>query len=75
LAPIADLVILERAGRRHRSVLLRRQNQRGTIPTELFDRKAEIRCYLCDPDGYLIDIGQATGILRGIFADRPAQDD
>ena len=27
------------------------------------DRGAEIRCYLRDPDGYLIEVGQATGIL------------
>ena len=38
--------------------------------TEPLDRKAEIRCYLRDPDGYLIEIGQATGMLRGIYADR-----
>jgi catechol 2,3-dioxygenase-like lactoylglutathione lyase family enzyme len=42
--------------------------------TEPLDRKAEIRCYLRDPDGYLIEIGQATGMLRGIYADRPAED-
>ena len=40
--------------------------------TEPLDRKAEIRCYLRDPDGYLIEIGQATGMLRGVFAERPA---
>ncbi len=39
--------------------------------TEPIDRKAEIRCYLLDPDGYLIEIGQATGMLEGIFADPP----
>ncbi len=39
--------------------------------TEPIDRKAELRCYLRDPDGYLIEVGQATGMLRGIFADRP----
>ncbi|VFA99082.1 VOC family protein [Nocardia cyriacigeorgica] len=38
--------------------------------TDPIDRKAELRCYLRDPDGYLIEIGQATGMLRGIFADR-----
>ncbi|MFD3486081.1 VOC family protein [Streptomyces sp. NPDC058665] len=38
--------------------------------TEPLDRKAELRCYLKDPDGYLIEIGQATGILEGVFADR-----
>jgi catechol 2,3-dioxygenase-like lactoylglutathione lyase family enzyme len=37
--------------------------------TEPLDRKAELRCYLRDPDGYLIEIGQATGMLEGIFAD------
>ncbi|MBF6158969.1 VOC family protein [Nocardia cyriacigeorgica] len=39
--------------------------------TDPIDRKAELRCYLRDPDGHLIEIGQATGMLRGIFADRP----
>ncbi|HEV2923875.1 MAG TPA: VOC family protein [Solirubrobacteraceae bacterium] len=29
------------------------------------DHGREIRCYLRDPDGHLIEIGQATGILRG----------
>lgn len=38
--------------------------------TEPLDRKAEIRCYIRDPDGYLIEIGQATGMLRGVYADR-----
>lgn len=42
--------------------------------TEPLDRKAEIRCYLRDPDGYLIEIGQATGMLHGLYADRPAED-
>ncbi len=40
--------------------------------TEPIDRNAEIRCYLRDPDGHLIEIGQATGILRGVYADPPA---
>ncbi|MGH3330990.1 MAG: VOC family protein [Nocardioidaceae bacterium] len=39
--------------------------------TEPLDRKAELRCYLRDPDGYLIEVGQATGILEGVFADPP----
>ncbi|GGQ56597.1 VOC family protein [Streptomyces flaveolus] len=39
--------------------------------TEPLDRKAELRCYLRDPDGYLIEVGQATGMLNGIFADPP----
>jgi len=37
--------------------------------TEPMDRKAELRCYMRDPDGYLIEVGQATGMLEGIFAD------
>lgn len=36
--------------------------------TEPQDRGAEIRCYLRDPDGYLIEIGQTTGLLHGITA-------
>lgn len=42
--------------------------------TEPLDRKAEIRCYLQDPDGYLIEVGQATGMLEGVFADTPEDD-
>lgn len=29
------------------------------------DRGGEIRCYMRDPDGYLIEVGQATGVLEG----------
>ncbi|MFG2826973.1 VOC family protein [Streptomyces sp. NPDC048434] len=36
--------------------------------TPPIDRSAEVRCYLRDPDGYLIEVGQATGMLKGIFA-------
>ena len=32
-----------------------------TPPT---DRGGELRCYMRDPDGYLIEVGQATGILE-----------
>jgi catechol 2,3-dioxygenase-like lactoylglutathione lyase family enzyme len=28
------------------------------------DHGREIRCYIRDPDGHLIEVGQATGILR-----------
>jgi catechol 2,3-dioxygenase-like lactoylglutathione lyase family enzyme len=28
------------------------------------DRGPEIRCYLRDPDGHLIEVGQATGAPR-----------
>ena len=36
--------------------------------TDPWDRGAEIRAYVCDPDGHLIEIGEATGILQGIHA-------
>jgi catechol 2,3-dioxygenase-like lactoylglutathione lyase family enzyme len=36
--------------------------------TEPIDREAELRCYMRDPDGYLIEVGQATGLLEGILA-------
>jgi len=28
------------------------------------DHGAEIRCYMRDPDGHLIEVGQTTGMLR-----------
>lgn len=31
-----------------------------------------MRCYLRDPDGYLIEVGQATGMMHGVYADPPA---
>jgi catechol 2,3-dioxygenase-like lactoylglutathione lyase family enzyme len=33
--------------------------------TPPIDRGAEIRCYMRDPDGYLIEVGQSTGLLNG----------
>ena len=32
--------------------------------TPPMDRGGEIRCYMRDPDGHLIEIGQATGMLE-----------
>jgi catechol 2,3-dioxygenase-like lactoylglutathione lyase family enzyme len=32
--------------------------------TEPKDHGAEIRCYLKDPDGHLIEVGQTTGLLE-----------
>ncbi len=32
--------------------------------TPPIDRGAEVRCYMRDPDGYLIEVGQATGTLE-----------
>ena len=37
--------------------------------TPPIDRKAELRCYMRDPDGYLIEVGQSTGLLQGILAE------
>ena len=31
--------------------------------TPPIDRGAEIRCYMRDPDGYMIEVGQSTGLL------------
>ncbi|MEW1776713.1 VOC family protein [Streptomyces sp. NPDC086777] len=36
--------------------------------TEPVDRASELRCYLRDPDGYLIEVGQSTGLVKGIKA-------
>ena len=36
--------------------------------TPPIDRGAEIRCYVRDPDGYLIEVGQSTGLLKGNLA-------
>ncbi|MFD5723324.1 VOC family protein [Streptomyces sp. NPDC127036] len=35
------------------------------------DRTSELRCYLRDPDGYLIEVGQSTGLTLGIKAQEP----
>ena len=40
--------------------------------TPPIDRGAEIRCYMRDPDGYLIEVGQATGLLEGRLAKSPS---
>ena len=32
--------------------------------TPPIDRGAETRCYMRDPDGYIIEVGEATGILK-----------
>lgn len=34
--------------------------------TEPKDHGHEIRCYMRDPDGYLIEVGQATGMLEAL---------
>ncbi len=42
--------------------------------TPPIDRGAEIRCYIRDPDGYLIEVGQATGMLSGHLAAKRPED-
>jgi hypothetical protein len=38
------------------------------------DRGAEIRCYMRDPDGYLVEVGQNTGLLQGHLAKKRPED-
>jgi catechol 2,3-dioxygenase-like lactoylglutathione lyase family enzyme len=42
--------------------------------TPPIDRGAEIRCYMRDPDGYLIEVGQSTGLLAGKLAAKRPED-
>jgi catechol 2,3-dioxygenase-like lactoylglutathione lyase family enzyme len=42
--------------------------------TPPIDRGAEIRCYMRDPDGYLIEVGQSTGLLQGRLAEKRPED-
>jgi len=42
--------------------------------TPPIDRGAEIRCYVRDPDGYLIEVGQSTGLLHGQRAAKRPED-
>ena len=42
--------------------------------TPPIDREAEIRCYMRDPDGYLIEVGQSTGLLQGKLARKRRED-
>lgn len=42
--------------------------------TPPIDRGAETRCYIRDPDGYLIEVGQATGLLSGKLAAKRPED-
>jgi Glyoxalase/Bleomycin resistance protein/Dioxygenase superfamily len=42
--------------------------------TPPLDRGAEARCYMRDPDGYRIEVGQSTGLLTGRLAERRPED-
>ena len=46
----------------------------ATFLTPPIDRGSEIRCYMRDPDGYLIEVGQATGLLTGHLAAKRPED-
>jgi catechol 2,3-dioxygenase-like lactoylglutathione lyase family enzyme len=53
----------------------REWSERGaTFVTPPIDRGAEIRCYMRDPDGYLIEVGQSTGLLSGHLAAKRPED-
>jgi catechol 2,3-dioxygenase-like lactoylglutathione lyase family enzyme len=53
----------------------RRWSERGaTFLTPPIDRGAELRCYMRDPDGYLIEVGQSTGLLTGHLAAKRPED-
>jgi catechol 2,3-dioxygenase-like lactoylglutathione lyase family enzyme len=42
--------------------------------TPPIDRGPEIRCYMRDPDGYMIEVGQFTGLLEGKMAKKRPED-
>jgi len=42
--------------------------------TPPIDRGAEIRCYMRDPDGYLIEVGQSMALLTGKLAKMRSED-
>jgi len=42
--------------------------------TPPIDRGAEVRCYMRDPDGYLIEVGQSTGLRQGKLAAKRPED-
>lgn len=46
-----------------RAIYERWRSRGAEFLTEPKDHELETRCYLRDPDGYLIEVGQATGIL------------
>ena len=50
------------------------EGEGGRVFTPPIDRGAEIRCYMRDPDGYLIEVGQPTGLLHGELAAKRPED-
>ncbi len=51
-----------------------RKFRKVEVVTPPIDRGAEIRCYMRDPDGYLIEVGQSTGLLQGHLAAKRPED-
>lgn len=62
------------ASRRHPSLLRGVEGEGAEFVTPPIDRGAEIRCYLRDPDGYLIEVGQSTGLRHGQRAAKRPED-
>lgn len=53
----------------------REWSERGAqFVTPPIDRESEIRCYMRDPDGYMIEVGQSTGLLSGRLSKKRSED-
>ena len=53
----------------------REWSERGAeFVTPPIDRDSEIRCYMRDPDGYMIEVGQSTGLLSGKLSKKRPED-
>jgi len=51
-----------------------RKSKGAQFVTPPIDRGAEISCHMRDPDGYLIEAGQSTGLLHGQLAAKRPED-
>ena len=51
------------------------QSRGAEFITEPKDHGVEIRCYMRDPDGYIIEVGQTTGGLKDIKMDKDRRTD
>ena len=51
-----------------------RSSKGAEFVTPPIDCGAEIRCYMRDPDGYLIEVGQSTGLRTGKLAKKRSED-
>lgn len=69
--PFAQTVVIDCSNLRVADIAATRERLRKhgiEFITDPWDREAEIRAYVRDPDGHLIEIGEATGILESIRA-------